>query len=78
MRRSAGRHTTLHNTPVPGTPGRPWVAQTTRAQTHSQKGEICMSTSRKLTWLFGKNAQLRDDYLKLKRIWKQESGGKKF
>ena len=37
-----------------------------------------MSTSnRKLTWLFDKNAQLRNDYLKLKRTWKQESGKRK-
>ena len=39
------------------------------------KEKIWMSTSsRKLTWLFDKNAQLRDDYLKLQRTWKQESG----
>ena len=31
----------------------------------------CMSTSSiKLTWLLEKNAQLRDDYLQLKRTWK--------
>ena len=42
------------------------------------KGKICVSTSsRKLTWLFEKSAQLRDDYLKLKRTWKQESGKRK-
>ena len=41
------------------------------------KGKICMSTSsRKLTWLLDKSAQLRDDHLKLKRTWKQESGEK--
>ena len=35
--------------------------------------KICVSTSsRKLTWLFDKIAQLEDDYLKLKRTWKQE------
>ena len=41
--------------------------------------ELCLDVnigmftlSRKLTWLFEKNAQLRDDYLKLKRTWKQE------
>ena len=37
------------------------------------KEKIYMSTSsRKLTWLFDKNAQLRNDYLKLKQTWKQE------
>ena len=43
--------------------------------------ELCLDVnigmftlSRKLTWLFEKNAQLRDDYLKLKRTWKQEIG----
>ena len=35
--------------------------------------KICVSTSsRKLTWLFDKIAQLEDVYLKLKRTWKQE------
>ena len=34
-----------------------------------------MSTSsRKLTWLFDRNVQLRDDYLELKRTWKQDNG----
>ena len=34
-----------------------------------------MSTSsRKLTWLFDKYAQLADDYLKLGRTWEQEDG----
>ena len=33
-----------------------------------------MSTSsRKLTWLFDKNAQLRDDHLEVKWTWQQES-----
>ena len=39
------------------------------------KGKICTSaSSAMLTLPFEKNAQLRDDYLKLKRTWKQESG----
>ena len=39
------------------------------------KGKICMSaSSRKPTWLFEKNVHLRDEYLKLKRAWKQENG----
>ena len=40
--------------------------------------KICVSTSsRKLTWLFDKIAQLEDVYLKLKRTWKQEKREKR-
>ena len=37
-----------------------------------------MSTSsRKVTWLFQKNAQLRDEYLMLKRTWNKKVGKEK-
>ena len=43
-------------------------------RTLSERRDSLSTSGRKLTWLFDKNAQLRDDYLKLKRTWKQESG----